>query len=59
MNKEILEEYIKNNFSLVYVCVNDFDIDGANCAVEYYDDENHDYKENTNINIWDMVLFLH
>jgi UDP-glucose 4-epimerase len=56
--EKLLERYIKSIEKWKYVCISYFDVDGANCFVEYYTDEFKIYKETKNINVWDMLVFL-
>ena len=56
--EEILKKYIQkiNNWKDIYIDYHN--IDGANCEVIFYTDVSRQYKENININIWDMMIFL-
>lgn len=56
--EKIFEQYLKNEYNLDYIKIINYDIDGANCSVNFYTDQSHHYKETNNINIWDMFIFL-
>jgi hypothetical protein len=60
--KELLENYIlsQNPYLQDYdVLVVSYDIDGAVCEVYYTGDYEGSTTEKTNINIWDMLAYLH
>jgi len=56
--EEILIKYLKKALNLEYVKIWNFNVNGSNCYVEFHTDEHNNYKEQKNINIWDMVVFL-
>lgn len=53
--KRLIEQYLRD-YSDIYI--DHYNIDGAVCSVTFYTDESQHYRETTNINIWDMLLFL-
>jgi hypothetical protein len=57
--KHILKKYILANYSYTSITITYFDTNGSNCDVHFYFDGNKYMSEKLNINIWDLVLFLH
>lgn len=63
MNQEqitkLLISYIMNERASSYIFIDNYNIDGSICYVEFYLDEAKYYKENILINIWEMLVFLY
>jgi len=56
--EELLKKYLQKKFDWEYIDIGRYDIEGAICTVNYYTDDSYHYKEQTNINIWEMLVFL-
>jgi hypothetical protein len=56
--ENLLERYLKSYHNWGNIYIDNYNIDGATCSVTFYTDESRYYKETTNINIWDMLVFL-
>jgi hypothetical protein len=58
LKKYLLKKYLQKENNWNYIYITYWEVDGANCEVTYYTDESRHYKEHSNINIWDMMIFL-
>ena len=56
--EDLLKKYLQKENNWDYIYITYWNVDGANCVVTYYTDESKHYKEQSNINIWDMMIFL-
>ena len=56
--EKLLERYLRSCRYWENIYIGNYNIDGAICTVTFYTDESRHYKETTNINIWDIVVFL-
>jgi hypothetical protein len=56
--ENLLERYLKKLHNWQNIYIGHYDVDGAICSVTFYTDESRYYKETTNINIWDMLVYL-
>jgi hypothetical protein len=56
--EKLLEKYLINYSDWGDIYIGDYYIDGAICSVTFYTDPSRYYKETTNINVWDMLMFL-
>tara|TARA_R110000782_G_scaffold269509_1_gene367758 strand:+ start:116 stop:301 length:186 start_codon:yes stop_codon:yes gene_type:complete len=56
--KKLLEKYLKEEYDVDYISINHWSVDGAVCEVVYFTDEAEFYREQKNINVWDMLIFL-
>lgn len=56
--EKLLEQYLKSYHNWENIYIGNYSVDGAICTVTFYTDESRYYKETTNINIWDILVFL-
>ena len=56
--EDLLKKYLQKENNWDYIYITYWNVDGASCEVTYYTDESKYYKEKSNINIWDMMIFL-
>ena len=56
--KELLEKYLINYLNYGDIIIDNYLINGSMLSVTYYTDDSRHYKETTNINVWDMLIFL-
>lgn len=56
--EELIEDYLRSIYGEYAISIKNWNVDGANCYVEFYMDEYKYYKESLNINVWDMLVFL-
>ena len=56
--EKLLERYLKSYHNWENIYIGNYNVDGAICTVIFYTDESRYYKQTTNINIWDMLVFL-
>ena len=56
--EDLLKKYLQKENNWDYIYITYWNVDDANCEVTYYTDESKHYKEQSNINIWDMMIFL-
>jgi len=57
--EKLLKKYLKKTHPWADIYIDSFNVDGANCEVKFYTDESKYEQEQTNVNIWDMLVFLH
>jgi hypothetical protein len=56
--KDLLQKFIVQVYEYPYVDIDYYIIDGVNCSVNFYTDDDRNYREKVTINVWEMVAFL-
>ena len=56
--EELLKKYLESIYDYGIIKIRYYNIEGSNCSVSFWTDNDKMYKERMNINIWDMLIFL-
>ena len=56
--RDLLKNFIVQVYKYPHVDIDYYNIDGANCTVNFYTDDERYYHEIVTINVWEMIGFL-